>query len=192
MNQNKKICSKCKQTKSISEFYKRNKSKDGLTYACKTCYYNPEKQKQYYEDNKEYYIERQQKINKRRYDTNEAYRITCRLRSRLHTAIKNQNSSKFVPYNLLVGCSSDFLIKWLNFNKSTNVTDENPHIDHVIPCSAFNLLKESEQRKCFNWRNLRYMNAKDNLKKSNKINTIDILINDVMADVFEELINESK
>jgi hypothetical protein len=32
-----KTCSKCKETKAVSEFHKRVKSNDGLSYQCKTC-----------------------------------------------------------------------------------------------------------------------------------------------------------
>ena len=43
------------------------------------------------------------------------------------------------------------------------------HIDHIIPCSAFNLNLESEQRKCFNYTNLQPLWAIDNIKKGDKI-----------------------
>ena len=32
-----KVCSKCKETKPVAEYYKRSASKDGLMYQCKTC-----------------------------------------------------------------------------------------------------------------------------------------------------------
>lgn len=32
-----KQCSKCKEVKELSQFYKNNKTKDGLTYYCKSC-----------------------------------------------------------------------------------------------------------------------------------------------------------
>lgn len=34
---NKKVCSTCKQEKSLLDFYKASKSKDGLSYRCKGC-----------------------------------------------------------------------------------------------------------------------------------------------------------
>ena len=33
-----KICTKCKENKQLDEFHKRNKSKDGLEFKCKTCF----------------------------------------------------------------------------------------------------------------------------------------------------------
>ena len=43
------------------------------------------------------------------------------------------------------------------------------HIDHVTPCKSFDLIKEEEQKKCFNWQNLRPCLAIENLEKSSKI-----------------------
>jgi hypothetical protein len=43
------------------------------------------------------------------------------------------------------------------------------HIDHIMPCDSFDLTKESEQRKCFNYKNLQPLWAKDNLSKGAKI-----------------------
>ena len=43
------------------------------------------------------------------------------------------------------------------------------HIDHIIPCSSFNLLDEKEQEKCFHYTNLQPLWAAENLSKSNKI-----------------------
>ena len=43
------------------------------------------------------------------------------------------------------------------------------HIDHVIPCSKFNLKNLDEQNKCFNYQNLQPLWAEENIKKSNKL-----------------------
>lgn len=184
----KKFCKKCKNTKIITDFYKNKISSDGYTYACKTCYYNQDKQKQYYNKVKSHFIGRQSQYNKTKYYNNEEFRITQTLRTRLKNAVNKQLAQKYSNSAALIGCSSEFLVNWLDFNKSDKVTETKPHIDHLIPCSSFNLLNETEQKKCFNWRNLRYLNAKDNLQKSNKKpDVVEVIIQDILASVFEEL-----
>jgi len=43
------------------------------------------------------------------------------------------------------------------------------HIDHIIPCDAFNLIEEEEQLKCFHYTNLQPLWAEENLRKSNNL-----------------------
>lgn len=50
MNEKIKVCTKCKQEKSILEFCKRTNSKDGLDYICKKC--NVAAHKKWYKLNK--------------------------------------------------------------------------------------------------------------------------------------------
>lgn len=43
------------------------------------------------------------------------------------------------------------------------------HVDHIIPCAAFDLTREDHQVACFNWRNLQPMWRKENKSKSDFI-----------------------
>ena len=82
----------------------------------------------------------------------------------------------------LLGCSLKFLKEYLqqtaiqNGYLDFNINDysgKEYHIDHIIPCSSFNLSKEEEQRKCFHWSNLQILSSTQNLKKGSltSINT---------------------
>jgi len=42
------------------------------------------------------------------------------------------------------------------------------HIDHVLPCAAFDLTNPKEQRRCFHYTNLQPLWALDNIKKRAK------------------------
>lgn len=46
----KKICSKCKKLVELSNFYKNPKTKDGLSYECKTC--SVDRDRKYYQKKK--------------------------------------------------------------------------------------------------------------------------------------------
>lgn len=42
------------------------------------------------------------------------------------------------------------------------------HIDHIKPCCQFDLTKIEDQKKCFNYKNLRPLWKKDNLSRRKK------------------------
>ena len=43
------------------------------------------------------------------------------------------------------------------------------HIDHVIPCAAFDLTDPAQQSECFHYTNLQPLWAVDNLKKAARL-----------------------
>ena len=72
----------------------------------------------------------------------------------------------------LIGCTPDEYLNHLRSLYKPGMTDENYgewHVDHIIPCSSFDLTKEEEKKKCFNYKNTQPLWKIDNLSKSNKI-----------------------
>lgn len=104
-------------------------------------------------------------------DTNPAFKMAhafrCRTRKVIRGELKSGNSLK------LLGCTADQLKSWLEFNFIDGMTFENHgtfwHIDHVIPCSRFNLADPEHQRQCFHWANLKPMLARANLSKNGNV-----------------------
>ena len=108
---------------------------------------------------------------KRENDPHTKIRDNLSLRMRL--ALKEQNLSKRNTTSDLVGCSIPFLKKYLEkkFKKGMNWKNQGRfgwHIDHIKPCSKFDLKKPDQQKKCFNYKNLQPLWAKENILKSNK------------------------
>ena len=100
------------------------------------------------------------------------YRIIRRLRGRVLSAVKN--NTKRTKTRELLGCDIDFFIKYLESKFTEGMSFQNQgikgwHIDHIIPCSYFDMTKEDEQKKAFHYTNLQPLWWYDNLKKSNKI-----------------------
>lgn len=104
-----------------------------------------------------------------RYHTDPEYRIRTLLRGRLSAVFPGGTRS----FSKSLGVERDVLVKHIEAQFQRGMTWENHgkvwHVDHIIPCAAFDLTKPEEVRRCFNYLNLRPLRARDNLTKSAKI-----------------------
>jgi hypothetical protein len=173
-----------KRSKQIKEYYLKNKERllkinkenrkkndyDRLYYLK-----NKEKKqkykKEYYLKNKKYIIKKVSSyiLNKRKNNIN--YNLLCSLRTRLNHALKGNSKSK-KTLELLGVKNIEFLKKYLEnkFKPGMNWKKRHLiHIDHIIPCSSFDLTNPKQQAKCFHYTNLQPLWAKENLIKSNKL-----------------------
>ena len=114
------------------------------------------------------------KINKNKrdkYHTNIHYRIKSLSASRIRTALKGitktDNTIK------LLGCHIDQFKNHLERQFTKKMSWDNYgsywHIDHIRPCASYDLTKDSEQKSCFNYINLRPLEAKENIIKKDKV-----------------------
>jgi len=97
--------------------------------------------------------------------------IASRVRHRLYLAVRKAMQAKSARTFGLVGCSVQFLIGWLRLQFKPGMTMENYgrwHIDHIIPCDAFDLSDEEQQRVAFHFSNLRPAWAEENISKGAK------------------------
>jgi hypothetical protein len=127
--------------------------------------------REYYIKNKVLHIERgrKYKLNKSRTDIN--FKLMSNLRSRVYSAIKGKSKSKHTIE--LLGCSVEELKIHLEKKFTKGMGWKNYglygwHIDHIKPCSSFDLTDPEQQKLCFHYSNLQPLWAKDNIKKSNK------------------------
>ncbi len=101
--------------------------------------------------------------------------MECNLRKRIYNAISQKRCNgavKSAKTIELLGTSIDTVYKHLEAQFKDGMTWENYgkwHVDHILPCSSFDLTKPEEQLKCFNYKNLQPLWAIDNLKKHAKI-----------------------
>jgi hypothetical protein len=157
-----------------------SKNKDKIKKRLKEWYLqNKEKRKERYKENSRmnYYKDKKKKMarvmayQKIKNKTDINWILRKRLRGRLQKALKGIIKSKRTM-DLLGVPHLDFLKAWLQSQFKEGMTWENRHlwhIDHIIPCSSFDLTKPEEQAKCFHYTNLQPLWASENLSKGNRI-----------------------
>lgn len=115
---------------------------------------------------------RKNEQEKYKLSTNPNYKILRNLRIKLCGIMKGRNKSmRTIEF---LGCSVEELWEHLKSKFQPGMTVQNYgrngwHMDHIIPCVAFDFSDPKQQRKCFHYSNLQPLWAKDNLSKGDKI-----------------------
>jgi hypothetical protein len=192
-----KECSLCKQVLAADNFHKKSESLDGLHSECKECKKQKRLEKKKQNQEKELSINYNKICGTREYFknyhnrriSNPQYKLSGNIRNRVRMALKRQNTSKFRNTFDLIGCSPLFMTQWLEHQFNSNMSWNNYgiywQIDHVIPCTFFNLIKREEQLRCFNWRNCRPCTKTENNSKNNKIQPLQILLQEIRVHYYE-------
>ena len=160
-----------RQSPEGKEWWKKYK-KSSTWKKCNENYENGDASKVRY---KKYRQSKKRKVVYTRYlNSKPEVRIAKNLRGRLNKILNVQNQTKKEHTLNLIGCTVTDLKIHLDkkFKKGmswSNYGVHGWHIDHVIPCSKFNLKNLEEQKKCFNYQNLQPLWAEENIKKSNKL-----------------------
>ena len=190
-----RTCSVCGEVKSLSLFYAKSSTtyrsdckectkQRCLQYRQKHRSLLASKQRKYYANHAEQ--QRQSaKVRKQKYGAKQRRKwyISSRenikkdpkrravesLRSRLYNAIIKQSYKSFTTEKFL-GASTEKVTKYLESKflpgmSWNNYGKKGWHIDHIIPCVAFDLTNLEEQLKCFHYTNLQPLWWSDNLKK---------------------------
>jgi uncharacterized protein YxeA len=189
-----KKCSVCQEDKTLNNFYMA-KCKGNIRAMCKSC--SSEKRIEYCENNKDKINETRRNYEKEKTKNDIDFKFRKYLRSRIYMALTTQGTKKNKRTWKYINCTSDFFKKWIVYQLYDGMTLENYgnywHIDHVKPCSKFDLTKDEEINECFSWKNLRPLRCDKNKKKNNKIIPFDNLMQELKVKVFLKGINnESK
>ena len=165
----KKKCTKCKESKTLDQFHLA-KNKGTIRAACKEC--SKKARRLYYQKHKKEIIRQTTEYQNNRRKTDPGFKMKRNLRSRLYSALKSQNARKSNRTLKLTGCTVPFLMGYIESKFKEGMTWENYgtwHMDHIYPCSKFDLTKEEEQRKCFHYTNLQPLWASENISKKDEI-----------------------
>lgn len=98
-------------------------------------------------------------------------KIVTRLRTRLSRAMKAQLTSKKKRTLDLLGIPLDEFLVYMESKFAEGMSWENYgewHIDHIKPCSKFDLFLRSEQEECFHYSNLQPLWSWENFEKRAK------------------------
>jgi hypothetical protein len=205
-----KICSKCKQEKTLNNYVKDKNSKDGLKYKCKECSkeysfiynkINSQKRKEvskkwkennkektkiqtllYQRKNKERLYKLSTKYHKNRYNNDPHFKLRKLLRDRIFKTITRKKVTS--KTKKLLGCTFEEFKQHLELQFKPEMNWENHgeiwEIDHIKPCTSFNLLVEKEQQICFHYTNFQPLfktteiaesfGYKDEIGNRNKLN----------------------
>jgi len=112
-----------------------------------------------------------QEYKNKKYITDPNYRIAQTLRVRMRKAVKNNSKTSISFLGADIDKVKEHLEKQFKEGMSwENYGPQGWHIDHIKPCASFNLEDTEEQKKCFNYKNLQPLWAKENRSKHNKLN----------------------
>lgn len=175
-----KGCSRCGESRELSEFSPSKQNKDGLASVCKPC--RREMGKIYWANNSSRLKLRRahkretngdalrewfRKNSQHQKRTNVQWKLRGILRTRLYQALR-RNSRTGHTIELL-GCSTLQLKAHLENQFRPGMTWENHgpvwHIDHRRPCASFDFSDPAQQRECFHFTNLQPLFAAENIAK---------------------------
>ena len=120
------------------------------------------------------YYKKHHRYVKRRLKEDVDFLLIYRLRNRAVRAFEVSGCKSVFTYRELFGCSIPEYRKYIEglFDEDMNwegFLNREIHIDHIIPCSYFDLSKPENQLICFHYLNTRPLWAKENLSKRNTI-----------------------
>ena len=139
------------------EYYKKMILEDP-EYNKKNYWNNPELFREYSRKFRKNNPKYSQNYIKKKLKTDINFRLASNMRQRIVYALKQSKTKKETRTTILLGCPILELKNHLESMFSPTMTWKNYgplwHVDHIIPCSKFDLKIEEEQKKCFHYTNL--------------------------------------
>lgn len=89
----------------------------------------------------------------------------------MNTALRNVGLKRDKPLEVLLGCTVEFLMGYLEAQFKEGMTWDNRSkwdVDHIRPCAKFDLTLTEERTKCFHYSNLQPLWKEDNVRKSDR------------------------
>lgn len=149
---------------------------------------------EYNKEHREEITARQTRTRRERRATDPNFYQATHLRTKLCDAIRygiDDDDDLIV----LLGCELDDFLDWIEYQFDENMTMDNYGkywtLDHVNPCSNFDLTKLENQVICFNWSNIRPIEKIQNQKKNNKVDIDEINLHRQVAKKFAKTFDDA-
>ena len=190
-----KTCSICNIEKPETNFHAA-KNKGHIRAMCKDC--SSIKRKEHYKENREAIIKQTNDYKVKKMNAEPIFKMERRIRTRIYCAFKAQSHKKNNRTWKYLDCTAPEFQKWIEYQLYDGMTMENYgkfwHIDHVVPCSKFDLSDEEQVKNCFSWKNLRPFRSEKNNQKSNKIIVHHIVMQELKVKCFlrDQSVNKCK
>lgn len=129
-----------------------------------------------YIENNEYVISDKKPIHwDTKFETEVEMKIYRNISARITHVLKKQNAKKCLTTTGLLNCSLDYFMDYLESKFTIGMSWDNYgrdgwHIDHIKPCSSFDLRLKKHQKQCFCFNNMQPLWAVENMAKNSKIN----------------------
>lgn len=148
----------------------RQANRDKLIQYSKEWYAKNLKDKGANSDNQEYYTKYRNRVNEKQRERLKID-VSFKMKRNIGRMMRKFFQKDRATYDI-IGCDSDMFHEWMVFQSKfydIDLDNDKYHIDHVIPCAAYDLSIKANQFKCFNWSNLRPIYYVDNIVKSDDI-----------------------
>jgi hypothetical protein len=109
---------------------------------------------------------------RRRKKASPSLRIKDNLRTRIWKSVQAYGGKKSGSTEKLLGTTMDHFMAWVADQFDTGMSWTNYgewHLDHIIPCAAFDLTQRPQQLIAFNYQNLRPLWGHENIRKGKRV-----------------------
>lgn len=167
---------KDKISKRSSKYYQKNK--EHILSRTKD-YFNNHKEehrtrtKKWYQENKEYHQTKIKIYTKKRLKEDPIFKLKETLRKRMYDLLIKNKTPKVYSASILLGCTVQECKQHIESNFKEGMSWNNHgsywEIDHIKPCSLFDLTDIEQQKQCFHYTNLQPLTISENRSKYNKV-----------------------
>lgn len=130
--------------------------------------------REYYQKNRKNLVKKSVLWQAKKRKMDSVFAFYCRIRTRVRQCLK-KNAPTNRPRTIeLFGCTVRELRDYIESKFQSGMTWDNWgrkgwHIDHIRPCSTFNLIDPLDQRRCFHYTNLQPLWEPDNIRKADTV-----------------------